>query len=60
MDGDKWKNDFLTSHYNGAENADTQSKFYSWYAIFITELLPTYENWFLCLFILFVSTPLKA
>jgi len=56
MDVDKWKNDFLTSHNISAENADIQSKFYPWYAIFITELLPpTYViGIYVCLLCLFL------
>jgi len=39
MDIDKRKNDFLTSYNTCSEIADIQSKFYSWYAIFIAKLL---------------------
>jgi len=56
MDIDKWKNNFLTSHNTGTKNADIESKFYSWYAIFIFELLPTYETsllfvYFICCYV---------
>lgn len=55
MDIDKRKNDFLTSHNTCSEIADIQSKFYSWYAVFVAESLPT---WFVTcsfIFILFYA-----